>query len=97
MSYLTYTKKFQQDVINAKELNISVKNICLQFNISVYTLYKILHINNKMPIPIQVSVDEVSEKGVEHRGLSSNNNNPHERPASTWRNYRIKNKIKIKR
>lgn len=85
--YLTYTEEFQQKVINAKKINIPVKDICKQFNISVYTLYKILHMNCKMPIPSQASRVKDFEEGVEHRSLSTNNNNSHERPASTWKNY----------
>lgn len=85
--YLTYTKEFQYNIINAKKANMYVKDICRNFNISVYTLYKILHMNGEMPIPSQVSEGNGSEKGVEHRSLSPNNNNSHERPASTWKNY----------
>jgi very-short-patch-repair endonuclease len=93
--HLTYTEEFQQSIIDAKKSNMIVKDICAQFNISVYTLYKILHMNGEMPIPSQASADKVSEEGVEHRSLSSNNNNSHERPASTWKNYGERHK-KIK-
>jgi very-short-patch-repair endonuclease/DNA-directed RNA polymerase subunit RPC12/RpoP len=85
--YLTYTEEFQQMIIEAKNAIIPVKDICKQFNISVYTLYKILHMNGEMPIPSQVSEGKGSEKGVEHRGVSPNNNPRHEHPASTWKNY----------
>ena len=85
--YLNYTEEFQHKVINAKKSDISVKCICKNFNISVYTLYKILHMNGETPTPSQVSEGNGSEEGLEHSGLSPNNNDHHERPTSTWKNY----------
>ena len=85
--YLTYPEELQQNIIDAKESNMIVKDICEKFNVSVYTLYKILHMNNKMPIPSQALEGINPKEGVEHRSLSPNNNNSHERPASTWKNY----------
>lgn len=86
MSYLTYLKEFQNDVINAKKLRMEVSEIRKKFNISVYTLYKILHMNGEMPTPSQASEGISSGEGVEHRNLSPNNNGSQERSASTW-NY----------
>lgn len=79
--YLTYTKEFQQEIIEAKKSGIFVKVICEQFNI--YTLYKILHMNGEMPIPSQISEGKGSERGVERSEESPNNNPYHEHPAST--------------
>lgn len=84
MSYLTYDKKFQEDIINRKNKGYKVKDICSEFNISVYTLYKILHMNGKMPIPSQATKGQGFVEGVEHRQMSPNNNFVQERPASTW-------------
>jgi len=95
MSYLTYDKEFQNKVISKKESGMLSKNICAEFDISVYTLYKILHMNGKMPIPSQASAGCSSEEGVEHRDLSPNNNNLQERPTSTWKNYEPMRHIKI--
>jgi len=86
MSYLTYSKEFQNNVINAKKSGTEVSNIVEKFNISIYTLYKILHMNGEMPTPSQASEGISSEEGVEHRNLSPNNNDSQERSASTW-NY----------
>jgi len=86
-TYLTYDKEFQENIIEEKFSGKKVKNICEDNNISVYTLYKILHMNNKMPIPSEASEGESSEERVEHRDLSPNNNNLQERSTSTWNNY----------
>lgn len=87
MSYLTYDKKFQNEIITSKQSGVRVKDICNNFGISVYTLYKIMHMNGKMPTPSQASEGTGSEEGVEHRNLSPNNNNSHERSTSTWKDY----------
>jgi len=87
MSYLTYNKEFQYKVINSKLNGEKVKDICKEYSISVYTLYKILHMNGKMPTPSEALEGKDSKERVEHRSLSPNNNNSHERPASTWKNY----------
>ena len=84
MSYLTYNEEFQGSVTTDKYNGMIVKDICLKYNISVYTLYKILHFNNKRPIPSQTTGGEGSVGGVERRDLSPNNNNLQERPSSTW-------------
>jgi len=86
MSYLTYSNGFQKNVICAKKSGMKVADIRKMFNISVYTLYKILHMNGEKPTPSQASEGIGSEEGVEHRNLSPNNNDSHERSASTW-NY----------
>jgi len=86
MSYLTYSKEFQNNIINAKKSGTKVSDIRKVFNISVYTLYKILNMNGKMPTPSQASEGIGSGEGVEHRNLSPNNNDSQERSASTW-NY----------
>jgi very-short-patch-repair endonuclease len=87
MSYLIYSKEFQNDVVRDKELGIKVFKIVKKFNISIYTLYKILHMNGKMPIPSQALEGISSKEGVEHRNLSPNNNDSQERSTSTWKNY----------
>ena len=87
MLYLTYDKKFQKKVIKDKLSGMKVADIREKYDISVYTLYKIMHMNGKMPTPSQASVGIDPEEGVEHRNLSPNNNDSHERPASTWKNY----------
>jgi very-short-patch-repair endonuclease len=87
MSYITYEEDFQKKVIKEKKSGTKVKDICDQFGISIYTLYKILHVNGEMPTPSQASEGTGSEEGVEHRSLSPNNNDSHERPTSTWKNY----------
>lgn len=87
MAYLTYTEKFQNDVIKAKENGMLVNDIKKVYAISIYTLYKILHLNGKLPTLSQAVVDQGSTEGAEHRKLSSNNNTFHERPASTWKFY----------
>jgi len=87
MFYLTYKKEFQEKVIKEKECGVKVKDICNKFDISVFTLYKILHMNGKMPIPSQASKGNSFEEGVEHRNLSPNNNSFQERPTSTWKSY----------
>jgi hypothetical protein len=87
MSYLTYTKYFQNKVIKEKVAGKKVRDICEDNKISVYTLYKILHMNGEMPTPSQASEGIGSEEGVEHRILSPNNNISHERLTSTWKGY----------
>jgi hypothetical protein len=87
MSYLTYDKKFQNKIITAKQSGTKVKNICNNFGISVYTLYKIMHMNGKMPTLSQASEGIGSEEGAEHRNLNPNNNNSHECSTSTWKSY----------
>jgi very-short-patch-repair endonuclease len=94
MSYLTYDINIQESIISMKLSGYKVKDICSQFNISVYTLYKILHMNGKMPIPSEASEGKGSEERVEHRQVSSNNNLVQERPASTW-NLKSDRHIKI--
>jgi very-short-patch-repair endonuclease/DNA-directed RNA polymerase subunit RPC12/RpoP len=84
MSYLTYSINIQESVISMKLDGYKVKDICRKFNISVYTLYKILHINGKMPTPSEASEGKDSEERVEHRQVSPNNNLVQERPTSTW-------------
>lgn len=84
MAYLCYTKQFQMDVIACKECGMAVDDIRKTFDISTYTLYKILHLNNKSPTLSQATEGKVSVEGAEHRKLSPNNNIFHERPASTW-------------
>ena len=86
MAYLTYTQEFQNDVILYKEAGTSVKDVINKYSISTYTLYKILHLNDRPPTPSQAIEGTGSIEGVEHRKLSPNNNTFHERPASTW-NY----------
>jgi very-short-patch-repair endonuclease len=95
MFYLTYDKEFQNEVINCKESGYKVRDVCKKFNISVYTLYKILHMNNKMPTPSEDSEGKGSEERVEHRYLSPNNNNIQERSVSTWRGYKNDRHCKI--
>ena len=92
MSYLTYNQKFQNNMVRDKLSNMKVKDLCAKYEISVYTLYKIMHMNGKMPTPSQASVGIDSEEGVEHRNLSPNNNGFHERPASTWKYYGTRHK-----
>ena len=87
MSYLTYSQEFQNDVIKDKLSGTKVIDVCTKYEISVYTLYKIIHLNGKMPTPSQASEGIDPEEGVEHRSLSPNNNGSHERPASTWKDY----------
>lgn len=87
MSYLTYDVEFQNKVIEYKISGMNVKDICSKCNISVYTLYKILHMNGKMPIPSEASEGKGSEERVEHRNLSPNNNSFQECPTSTWKGY----------
>jgi very-short-patch-repair endonuclease len=84
MSYLTYDINIQESIISMKLSGYKVKEICNKFNISVYTLYKILHMNGKMPTPSEPSVGLKSEERVEHRQVSTNNNLAQEHPASTW-------------
>ncbi|RMH16979.1 MAG: hypothetical protein D6698_08990, partial [Gammaproteobacteria bacterium] len=84
MAHLTYSKTFQQAVIRAKQSGSTVEEITNKFGISKYSLYKILWLNDAMPIPSQASAGNVPEEGVEHRNLSPNNNDSHERPASLW-------------
>lgn len=84
MAYLTYSKDFQESIIKRKMCGNRVKDICKEFNISVYTLYKILHFNDKPPIPSQATEGKGSVEGVEHRYPNPNSNDTHERPASTW-------------
>jgi very-short-patch-repair endonuclease/DNA-directed RNA polymerase subunit RPC12/RpoP len=95
MSYLTYSVCFQNKVITDKLKGTSVKEMCSDHNISVYTLYKILHMNNKMPIPIQATKSIGFVEGVEHKNVSLNNNHSQERPASAWK-YNSDRHIKIK-
>lgn len=87
MSYLTYDENFQNEVINFKKNGYKVSYICKKFNISTYTLYKILHMNNEMPTPSEALEGKGSKERVEHRCLSPNNNNTHERSVSTWVGY----------
>jgi very-short-patch-repair endonuclease len=84
MSYLTYDIETQEAIISMKLSGYKVKEIRDKFNISVYTLYKILHMNGKMPTPSESSVGLNSEERVEHRQVSPNNNLAQERPTSTW-------------
>lgn len=72
------------DVVACKECGMKVDDIRKTFDISTYTLYKILHLNNKSPTLSQATEGRVSVEGAEHRKLSPNNNIFHERPASTW-------------
>lgn len=96
MSYLTYDKNFQKEVIYAKKFGCKVKDICKKFNISTYTLYKILHMNNEMPTPSEALEGKDSKERVEHRCLSPNNNNIHERSVSTWVGYKSDRHNKVK-
>jgi len=84
MSYLTYDINIQESIISMKLSGHKVKDICSTFNIGVYTLYKILHMNGKMPTPSEISEGKGSERRVEHRQVSPNNNLAQEHPASTW-------------
>lgn len=77
----------QNAVIRDKLCGMSVKSVCKNYDISVYTLYKILHMNGKMPIPSQAAASKDSAEGVEHSDLSLNNNDHQERPTSTWKTY----------
>jgi hypothetical protein len=85
LTYLTYTKKFQEDVIFCKEKGLTVQEIKKVYDISTYTLYKILYLNGKSPTPSQAAVGVDPAEGVEHSDLSPNNNNHHEPPASVWK------------
>jgi very-short-patch-repair endonuclease len=93
---LTYNNEIQSNIIKDKLSGISVKSVCKKYGISVYTLYKILHMNSKMPIPSQAAESSGSAEGVEHSDLSLNNNGRQERPTSTWKNYGSMRHIKIK-
>lgn len=95
MYYLTYSDEFQKRVITCKESGDKVRDICRRFNISIYTLYKILHLNGKPPIPSEASEGYGSEERVEHRYLNPNNNSIQECPASVWR-YNSNRHKKIK-
>lgn len=83
MAYLTYTQKFQDDVIKCKEEGLPIKDILEVYQISAYMLYKIIHLNNRLPIPSEASEGNGSEEHVEYSEMSPNNNSHHERPAST--------------
>lgn len=96
-NYLTYTNEFQEAVVSAKQCGYKVKDICKEFDISVYTLYKILRFNNYPPIPSEASGGIGSEERVERSDLSPNNNNHQERPASiSWYRGDRHSKVKYK-
>jgi very-short-patch-repair endonuclease/DNA-directed RNA polymerase subunit RPC12/RpoP len=95
-TYLTYSRETQDSIIQDKLSGMPAGAVCKKHNVSVYTLYKILHMNGKMPIPSQAAEGKGSAEGVEHSDLSPNNNDHQERPTSTWKNYGSIRHIKIK-
>lgn len=84
MAHLIYTQEFQDNVIADKSAGMKVSDLCKKYNIAVYTLYKILHLNDVLPIPSQATEGLSPVEGVEHRNLSPNNNNSQERPTPKW-------------